>query len=66
MSDLGYANFVWDPRVNGLRTLVRVNEQSGEARLGLGFALSGLDVGDDFDDCNFYVAVAPSRKSFDP
>ncbi len=56
--------FVFDPPVNGLRTWVRVNEQTREWRLGLGFAPSGLLVSAHYSVYDFdYVAVAPSRKS---
>ncbi len=55
--------FVVDPPVNG-RTWVRVNEQTRERRLGLGFAPSGLLVSAHYSVYDFdYVAVAPSRKS---
>ncbi len=55
--------FVWDPPVNGQRTWVRVNEQTGWWRISLGFAPSGLDVSPNDDRDCVYVAVAPARKS---
>ncbi len=57
--------FVWDPLVNGLRTWVRVNEQTRGLRLGLGFAPSGLHVYRyDYDFDSDYIAVAAARKVF--
>jgi len=62
----GEKYFIWDPPQNGLRTWVRVNDQTQNLRLGLGFVASGLDVGrctdDDTPDC---LAFAPARKSIE-
>ncbi len=56
--------FVWDPPVNGQRTLVRVNEKTCVCyRIGLYFVLSGLRVSDDYAYDDDYGAVAPARKS---
>ena len=56
--------FVWDPPVKGLRTWVRVNEQTRGLRLGLGFAPSGLVVYNCHGDGDYVcIAVSPSRKS---
>ncbi len=59
----GERNFIWNPPVNGQRTIVRVNEHASGYRLVLGFEFSILNVDIDLDYDSNDVAVAPSRKS---
>jgi hypothetical protein len=62
----GEKYFIWDPPQNGLRTWVRVNDQTQNLRLGLGFVASGLHVFSDDDAYAFgYLAFAPARKSIE-
>ncbi len=57
-------NFIWDPPVNGQRTLVRVNETTEGWRICLGFAPSGLGVNNLYDYARDYVGFVCARKSF--
>jgi hypothetical protein len=49
---------------NKVYDLVRVNEQTNEQRIWLGFASSGLSVSIHFDSANAYVGFVFARKSF--
>ena len=59
----GERNFIWDSAKNEYNW-VRVNEQTRELRLCLGFAPSGLIVGSVYDYAIDSVGVAFARKSF--
>ena len=60
----GKRNFIFDPPVNGQRTWVRVNDQTRNIRIGLGFVPSGLRVDCYYDDdADDHIAFAPGRKS---
>ncbi len=60
----GERNFVWDPPVNGQRTVVRVNETTKEWRICLGFAPAGLTVSNSYDYDYDPIGFVCARKSF--
>ena len=59
----GERNYIWDSAKNEYNW-VRVNEQTRELRLCLGFAPSGLDVSHNYVDAYGNVGLALARKSF--